>query len=119
VASYPVTQEAIVRYAGASGDFTAFHYDRRKLPATGYDEFFAMGMLVAGHLGALVTSTFGDESIREFRTRFLSPSFVGRTVTCTMSRHPGEGRPGTVTVDLVANDDLGATVAIGQAVVVP
>ena len=52
-ATYHVNPEAIVRYAGASGDFTSFHYDVDRARSMGYDTLFAMGMLAAGHLGTV------------------------------------------------------------------
>lgn len=116
--SYRVTPEAIVRYAGASGDFTDIHYDESRLREAGYDTFFAMGMLVAGRLGALVARTFGDDAVRQFHVRFVTPSWVDRTVTCSLRTHAVDTTHGTVTVDLLARDDVGVVVATGQAVVV-
>ena len=108
--TYPVTAEAIVRYAGASGDFTPIHYDQDVLAAAGYDRFFAMGMLVAGRLGALVARTFGDEAVRDFAVRFRERSWVGTEVTVTMSE--------TDEVDVVALEartGTGDLVATGSA----
>lgn len=115
--SYQVTPEAIVRYAGASGDFTAMHYDQERLQQAGYEEFFAMGMLVAGRLGALLARTFGDDAIRELRVRFVSPSWVGRTVTCTLQAAAAVPDAARLSVDLVARDETGAIVAAGSALV--
>ena len=91
-ACYPVTPEAIVRYAGASGDFTPIHYDQGVLEAAGYTEFFAMGMLVAGHLGALVAATYGDDAIRGFKVRFRERSWSGATVTVRLLAGDSPGR---------------------------
>lgn len=113
---YAVTLEAIVRYAGASGDFTSIHYDGAELSAAGYDDFFAMGMLVAGRLGALVATTYGDNAIREFEVRFLSPSWVPRTLTCAIF-DAVSGDDGNTVVHLSATDDEGVAVARGRATV--
>ena len=83
-ATYAVDMPAIVRYAGASGDFTPVHYDPATLHAAGYDDFFAMGMLVAGRLGALVVQTYGDDAVRTFHVRFQKRSWIGTDVTVTL-----------------------------------
>lgn len=80
---HEVTLEAIVRYAGASGDFTPIHWDADEARAAGYDRFFAMGMLPAGWLSALLVRSFGPGSVRSFRVRFRSRSWVGLKVRCT------------------------------------
>jgi acyl dehydratase len=114
-ATYDVTMEAIVRYAGASGDFTPMHYDTAALRAAGYDTFFAMGMLAAGRLGGLVATTYGDEQVRSLRTRFRARSDVGTTVTLRL--HPNEvvDADGCMLVRLVAVDDKGTVIVDGEA----
>ena len=110
--TYPVTMAAIVRYAGASGDFTPIHYDPQDLAEAGYDRFFAMGMLVAGRLGALLARAFGDDAVRSFDVRFRQRSWVGNDVTVTL-RHgdcPGQ-------VELLATTTEGDVLATGCATV--
>ena len=114
---YPVTMEAIVRYAGASGDFTPVHYDPGALAESGYTRFFAMGMLVAGRLGALVHQTFPDHEVTRFRVRVHEPSWVGTEVTCQLLDQPDGQTSSTRTIGLVARDDRGHVIASGEAVV--
>ena len=109
--TYAVDLPAIVRYAGASGDFTSFHYDAGALASAGYDRFFAMGMLVAGRLGALVATTFGDDAIRSFSVRFRKRSWVGDDVTVAL-----EPTEDAAAFDLVATV-AGEVIATGSAVV--
>jgi acyl dehydratase len=109
--TYAVDLPAIVRYAGASGDFTPIHYDAGVLASAGYDRFFAMGMLVAGRLGALVASTFGDDAIRSFSVRFRKRSWVGDDVTVAL-----EPTDDATVFDLVATA-AGEVIATGRAVV--
>lgn len=40
----------VVRYAGASGDLTALHYDPRAAKAAGHEQLFSMGLLHGGWL---------------------------------------------------------------------
>ncbi|MEO6471690.1 MAG: MaoC/PaaZ C-terminal domain-containing protein [Aeromicrobium sp.] len=118
-ATYDVTMEAIVRYAGASGDFTPMHYDTSALEAAGYDTFFAMGMLAAGRLGGLVAATYGDEQVRSLRTRFRARSDVGTTVTLRL--HPSEvvDADGCLHLRLEAVDDHGTVIVDGEARIAP
>ena len=117
--SYPVTMEAIVRYAGASGDFTEVHYDPEALTASGYTQFFAMGMLVAGRLGALVAEEFPDHDVARFRVRFHEPSWVGTQVTCRLTDEgPGDSPDGR-SVGMWARDDRGHVIASGTASIAP
>lgn len=78
--TFDVTAEAVVRYAGASGDFTPIHYDPEVLAAAGYSRFFAMGMLTAGQLGGLLCRTFGDDAVHELQVRFRARCWVGSPV---------------------------------------
>jgi acyl dehydratase len=113
-ATYHVNPEAIVRYAGASGDFTSFHYDVDRARSMGYDTLFAMGMLAAGHLGTLATSVAGD-SIRSISFRFLSRSWVGHDVVCRAWRD--ERADGDVGLHLRAVDDTGVALVTGYALI--
>jgi acyl dehydratase len=121
--TYHVDPEAIVRYAGASGDFTSFHYDVERARSMGYDTLFAMGMLAAGQLGTLAATVAGAP-IRSISFRFLSRSWVGRNVTCRVWRVPAGGHglddvhDGDV-LQLRAIDDTGVAVVSGQAFVSP
>src|SRR4051812_1917048 len=120
---YRVDPEAIVRYAGASGDFTSFHYDVERARSMGYDTLFAMGMLAAGHLGTLAASV-AEEPIRSISFRFLSRSWVGRDVICRVWREPtgGNGSGGVPKGDVLelrAVDDTGVAVVSGRALLSP
>lgn len=47
----PLTMADVVRYAAASADLTAIHYDEVAASSRGYPQPFAMGMLSAAYLG--------------------------------------------------------------------
>ena len=117
-ATYDVTMQAIVRYAGASGDFTPMHYDTDALRAAGYETFFAMGMLAAGRLGGLVATTYGEEHVRSLRTRFRARSDVGTTVTLRLHPSGVVDAGGCMDVRLEAVDDTGTVIVDGDARVV-
>ena len=112
--TYHLDAEAIVRYAGASGDFTSFHYDVDRAKSMGYDTLFAMGMLAAGHLGTLAAS-IAEGPVRSISFRFLSRSWVGHDVVCRV--WADESQDGEVGLHLRAVDDTGAVVVSGYAAV--
>jgi len=72
----------IVRYAGAAGDFTPIHHDPDVARNSGYEQVFAMGMLVAGYLGSLVEQEFGSSNIARISFRFLDKTWVNESVNC-------------------------------------
>jgi 3-hydroxybutyryl-CoA dehydratase len=80
----PIELSDIVRYAGASGDFHAIHYDRELALSAGYEDNFAQGMFIAGILGGVVADHFGPENVREFGVRFVSPFWRGAVPTVRM-----------------------------------
>lgn len=75
--------QEIVRYAGASGDFNPVHHDEEVARAAGHDRVFAMGMLSAGYLGALLVEAFGPASVESIGVRFRDRVWNGDTVTCS------------------------------------
>jgi acyl dehydratase len=52
----PVTRTDFVRYAVASGDVTAIHFDEEAARAAGYPAVFAMGMFSAALIGHALTA---------------------------------------------------------------
>lgn len=76
-----IQREDFVRYAGATGDFTAFHYDEPYAKEIGNPSVFAQGMLVAGYAGTLVSNWFGLANVERFRTRFQSRVWPGDDLT--------------------------------------
>ena len=78
-----VTQERILRYAGASGDYNPLHWDpevaARVSPTGGV---IAHGMLSMGLVSALVTEWAGGAAaVRSLRGSFKAPCPVGAEVT--------------------------------------
>jgi acyl dehydratase len=75
----PVDLPAIVRYAGASGDFNPMHYDRDLAQSGGFRTNFAQGMLTAGIAAAAIGDRFGAAALRAFGVRFVSQLWCGDT----------------------------------------
>lgn len=116
---YRVTPEAVVRYAGASGDFTAVHYDPEVARRAGYDRLFAMGMLSAGHLGALLVRLAGEAAVLELTVRFRERSWLGEDVTCRAVVAGRDAAAGTVRLDLAALAPDGRALSTGTALLRP
>ena len=67
-------REDLVRYAGASGDFTPIHYSDRMATALGLPGVIAHGMLTMAEAGRVVTDWLGDPSrLVEYGVRFVKP----------------------------------------------
>lgn len=86
--SVHLDRAALVRYAGASGDFNPIHWNQRIAQQVGLPEVIAHGMLTMATASRLVTDWVGDPAtVVEYSTRFT------RTVA-------------------VPDDDTGATVEV-------
>ena len=77
----PITRSDIVRYAGASGDFTPFHHDEIYAQAAGNPTVFAMGLYPAGILASLITLHFGTLTLRRFGIKFVDKVWPGDVLT--------------------------------------
>jgi acyl dehydratase len=89
---YQVTRADLVRYAGASGDFNAIHWNERIATSVGLPDVIAHGMLTMALAGRFLTEWVGDPgAVTEFGVRFSTPV-------------------------VVPDDDKGATVEIGGVV---
>jgi acyl dehydratase len=81
--SVTIDQEALIRYAGVSGDFNPLHWDQAVAatfsPTGGV---IAHGMLSMGLLSALLTDWLGDAGrVRSMSCQFRAACPVGATVT--------------------------------------
>jgi len=103
----PITRVQIVRYAGASGDFNALHFDDEIGKRAGMGGIIAHGMLIMGFAGQAVTQWFPRKYLRNFGARFVGMSKLGEGITVK----------GTVTKKGQENGEnivLGTLVVCGQ-----
>ena len=80
-----VTQESIVQYAEASGDFNPLHLDSQFAETTHYGRIVAHGMLVLAFISDMMGQSFGrrwPESGR-LKVRFRAPVYPGDEVTAS------------------------------------
>jgi len=73
----PITQEHLIRFAGAGGDFNRFHYDAEFVHSRGFKGIFAQGLFTAGILGQTLTAWVGPDMLRKLKVRFAEPVWLG------------------------------------------
>ena len=113
--SFPIDRDALVHYAGASGDFNPIHYRDDVATSVGLPGVLAHGMLTMGLAVQPLVDRFGIAALREYRVRFTRPvpvpprGDVRLEVEATVARIEG----GEARIDVTARVD-GATV-LGRA----
>ncbi|CAM5545458.1 MaoC family dehydratase [Streptomyces avidinii] len=76
-ASFPVTRAALVRYAGASGDFNPIHWNEKFALEVGLPDVIAHGMFTMAEAIRVVTDWAGDPgAVVEYGVRFTKPVVV-------------------------------------------
>jgi acyl dehydratase len=117
-ATYPITRESLVRYAGASGDFNAIHYRDDVAASVGLPGVLAHGMLTMGLAVQPVVDWVGDPArIGAYQVRFTRPVVVdpasGATIEVVAKIGALDEVAGTARIDLTVTVD-GQTV-LGKA----
>lgn len=108
-----VTLALTARFAAASGDANAVHFDVAAAKAAGFDAPFAQGMLIMAWLGRLAENLAAGAGLGGFMVRFVAPVPIGARLT-------GVGfdkgwRDGQRVIGLVAVDAEGRKYAEGEA----
>ncbi|TFB67620.1 MaoC family dehydratase [Cryobacterium sp. Hz9] len=79
-ATFSLTRDSLVRYAGASGDFNPIHYRDDIAQAVGLSGVLAHGMLTMGLAVQPVVDWAGDPArVVDYQVRFTRPIFVDAT----------------------------------------
>jgi acyl dehydratase len=79
----PISEEQLVRYAGASGDFNQIHYSDTVAKKAGLGGVIAHGALIMGIMGKAITGWVPNECVRQFKVRFVSTTKLGDSITVT------------------------------------
>lgn len=111
-ASYPLTRDSLVRYAGASGDFNPIHYRDDVAAEVGLPGVLAHGMLTMGLAVQPVIEWLGDPGkVLDYQVKFTRPVVVD----------PETGAVVTVVAKVGAVDEAGLridlTVTFGEQTV--
>ena len=117
-ASFPLTRDALVRYAGASGDFNPIHYRDDVAHTVGLPGVLAHGMLTMGLAVQPVVDWAGDPGkVLDYQVRFTRPVLVdpveGAIVTVVARVGALDTEAGIARIDLTVTFD-GQTV-LGKA----
>ena len=85
-ATYELTRDSLVRYAGASGDFNPIHYRDDIATSVGLPGVLAHGMLTMGIAVQPVVDWAGDSGrITDYQVRFTRPVLVDPVTGATVS----------------------------------
>src|SRR4051795_1804065 len=120
--SFPLTRLALVRYAGASGDFNVIHWNQRVATSVGLPDVIAHGMFTMALAARVVTDWAVDPGrVRQYGVRFTRPVPVpdddqGALLEVT-GKVAAKLDDGTVRVDLVATHAGAKVLGRAQAVV--
>ena len=79
---HPTTRQ-LVMWAGASGDYVQFHYDKDFAQSRGLPGVIIHGQLVCGFLGQLMTDWIGEQgNLRKLTCSYRGMNFPGEALTC-------------------------------------
>ncbi|SDN45153.1 Acyl dehydratase [Cryobacterium flavum] len=117
-ASFALTRDSLVHYAGASGDFNPIHYRDDIAQSVGLSGVLAHGMLTMGLAVQPVVDWAGDPArVIDYQVRFTRPVFVdatdGATVTVVAKVGALDLEAGVARIDLTVTFN-GSTV-LGKA----
>ena len=114
-----VTDELIRAFAEVSGDFNPIHLDENFAAGTRFGKRIAHGMLSGAFISAVLGYEFRERRIVYLSQtmRFISPVFIGDTVTTAATVKSIREDKGIVTLDTVCSNQDGRTVIEGEAVV--
>jgi acyl dehydratase len=120
--SYRVTRLDLVKYAGASGDFNAIHWNERMARSVGLPTVIAHGMYTMAQAGRYVCEWAGDPgAVTEFGVRFSAMVPVpddDRGATIEISgRVTNKLADNKVAIDLTARADGTKVLTRARAVV--
>ena len=118
----PVSREALMAYASASGDQNPSHQDQVVATSVGLPDVIAHGMWTMGAAGTVVAQWAGDPGrVVEFGTRFTKPVVVPEggseiEVSGVVKALDEEGRRATVELTVASGGEkvLGRCVAVVQ-----
>ena len=121
-----VDQEAIWKYAVASLDYNPVHCHPdwvKTAQVFGISSTVAHGMMTMSFMASVLTDWAYPVGgwVKSVESKFVRPVLPGDTITCggvVSEKHPGRGDNNFVVVDLYADNQDGARVAVGKAEVI-
>jgi acyl dehydratase len=114
------TTQDLVKYAGASGDFSEIHYDKDFALGVGLPGVILHGALKAAYLGKLMTDWLGDPGpLRSLQCQHRGMDFPSESVTCQgrVARKYVEDGQSLADCEISIENSSGQTTAPGQATI--
>lgn len=121
-ASFPLTRDALVRYAGASGDFNPIHYRDDVAETVGLPGVLAHGMLTMGLAVQPVVDWLGDPGkVLDYQVKFTRPVVVDPETGAVVSvvAKVGALEDDAVRIDLTVTSGEQTVLGKAQVRVVP
>jgi len=121
-ASYPLTRDSLVRYAGASGDFNPIHYRDDVAQSVGLPGVLAHGMLTMGLAVQPVVDWLGDPGkVLDYQVKFTRPVLVDAELgaVVTVVAKVGAVTDDEVRIDLTVTSGEQTVLGKAQVRVVP
>jgi acyl dehydratase len=115
-ASFPLTRDSLVRYAGASGDFNPIHYRDDVAHTVGLPGVLAHGMLTMGFAVQPVVDWLGDPGkVFDYQVKFTRPVVVDSETgaVVTVVAKVGAIEDAVVRIDLTVT--FGEQTVLGKA----
>jgi acyl dehydratase len=115
-ASFPLTRDSLVRYAGASGDFNPIHYRDDVAHTVGLPGVLAHGMLTMGFAVQPVVDWLGDPGkVLDYQVKFTRPVVVDSETgaVVTVVAKVGAIEDAAVRIDLTVT--FGEQTVLGKA----
>ena len=76
----PVSKEALIAYAHASGDHNPIHQDEEQAKRLGLPGVIAHGMWTMGNLSKLFTPFYEEGYVKDYSIRFRDMVFLGDSI---------------------------------------
>jgi acyl dehydratase len=120
--TFPVSRAALVRYAGASGDFNPIHWNEAFAKQVGLPDVIAHGMFTMAEAIRVVTDwTVDPAAVVEYSVRFTKPVVVPNDETGASievsAKVAAKLEDRRVRVDLTATSDGQKVLGMSRAVV--
>ena len=116
-----ITQEGLVRYAEASGDYNPLHLEPEFAAGTQFGAVIAHGMLTMAFISQMMTLAFGRDWLEtgRLKVRFKVPAYLGDSVRTSgevVKEESSDGRR-RVECSVALTNDRGEELISGTATV--
>ncbi|WP_411333005.1 MaoC/PaaZ C-terminal domain-containing protein [Metabacillus indicus] len=108
----PVDRLALIKYAGASGDYNPIHTIDEEAEKAGLPGVIAHGMWTMGSLGKLFSPYLDEWFIRDYSVRFKGMVFLGDVLTLEAAAEEMNGDTSSFLVN--ARNQKGEEVVSGK-----